>query len=75
MDTTNGFLALTRRVASKMISLATAEPPGESTRSTTALTELSRAASSSALRTAVLVAPAESKGEAAPLPIEIGPFT
>ena len=53
-----------------MISLATAEPPGESTRRTTALMVSSRAASSSALRTSVLNAPSPPgpKGEISLVP-------
>ena len=54
IETTNGFLALTRFVALRMISLATADPPGELTRSTTALTSLSSAILSRALRIGVL---------------------
>ena len=57
METISGFFLATRRVASRMISLASADPPGESTRRTTALTESSSAASSSALRMVVLKAP------------------
>ena len=58
-----------------MISLATAEPPGEFTRSTTALIESSRAASSRALRIFDDVAAASAKSEAWPPPSVIGPST
>ena len=54
METTRGFLALTRLIALRMISLATTDPPGELTRSTTAFTFLSSATLSSALRMGVL---------------------
>ena len=58
-----------------MISLATAEPPGELTRRTTALMESSRAASSSALRIFELCACAPSKGDGWAPPRVIGPST
>ena len=71
----NGFLAFTRRVASRMISLARAEPPGESTRSTTAFIVSSAAAASRALRIDELDATASWNIEAAWPPSVMGPST